>query len=230
LNNGQKGEVSDVKLNGYWLCNCEDGSVPGANGRCGSGTTCPAGSRPGSSGCFATQAVLKPPKLQQLEIWFVRIIYIVWSLVGTLSFLFLIVLGYRYTISRGDVTKITEIRQKILYYIIGLALVFLAVPILTTVFRVMGINRDVECYNVNMPGFQFFFADLCTDPNGSVTDPCDAEDIINDIRRGVTGDTRLACSQRGQTKSCSGLGSVLVKFCCTNSQVWAVIPSVSTCQ
>jgi hypothetical protein len=198
---GRKLEVSDVKLNGYWLCMCEDGSSPGANGRCGGSTTCPPTGRPGTTGCFAVQSVLKPPTFQQLEIWFVRLIYVAWSLVGTLSFFFLIVLGYRYTISRGDSTKITEIRQKIIYYIVGLALVFLAVPILTTVFRVMGINRNVECYNVNMPGFQFFFTELCTDPNGAVSgevvaDPCSVTNATGKTCNLGTGTSKVCPTGR----------------------------------
>lgn len=168
--------VSDVQLNGYWLCKCNDGakSDPGRNGICGDASADCSG-LPGSNGCTAQQATIKPPKLQQLEIWFVRVLYAIWALVGSLSFIYLMVLAYRYVITRGDVTKITEIRQKIIYYFIGLAVVFLAVPILTTVFRVLGINRNVECYNVQMPAFQFFFTDLCTDPDGTIaTNPCSA--------------------------------------------------------
>lgn len=182
------------------------------------------------------EAVLRPPALQQIEVWFVRIVYVIWALVASFSFFFLVALAYQWLISRGDVTKITEIRQKIIYYFIGLALVFLAVPILTTVFRLLGINRDVKCYDVAMPGFQFFFTDLCTDPRGVQTDPCDLNDIIADAIRGTTGESKYACPVRGEIKNCSitttedsdgdgqpdSIEIPFLGFCCTTNgdQVW----------
>jgi len=177
---GESEEPSDVKdFRGYWLCFCNDASRSAPNPdtfKCGpAGDTCDKDEGPGDPGCFAEQSVPKPPTLQQLEIWFVRIVYAIWALVGSFSFFFLVVLGYRYLISRGDVTKITEIRQKIIYYIIGFVLIFLAVPILTTFFNLLGVNEDFDCYNVEMPGFQFFFTDLCTDAGGAaLDDPCSA--------------------------------------------------------
>ncbi len=113
-------------------------------------------------------AQLKPPALQQIEVWFVRILYAIWGLVASLSFLLVVKMGFDYLISRGDPTKITEVRKRIINYLIGFALVFLAVPILTTVFRLLGINESAQCYNVNMPGFQFFYGSLCTDPKGVI--------------------------------------------------------------
>jgi len=148
---------------------------------CCAGTIIPGS--PGISECPTGQtkliAQLKPPALQQIEVWFVRILYSIWGLVASLSFLFLVKLGYEYIISRGDPTKITEVRKKIVNYLIGFALVFLAVPILTTVFRFLGINTNAQCYNVSMPGFQFFYSSLCTDPKGVIAarfaaDPCTA--------------------------------------------------------
>lgn len=121
---------------------------------------------------------LKPPALQQIEVWFVRILYAIWALVASLSFLLIVKLGYDYMITRGDVTKITAIRQRIINYAIGFALVFLAVPVLTTVFRFLGINENVDCYNVNMPGFQFFYTSLCTDPRSTVVEnPCNLANV-----------------------------------------------------
>lgn len=219
---------------GQFLCLCNDRSVPLGNQKCGpSGAlSCVAETNmvvltpsdngyrvgePGDPGCLAKVATLKPPTLQILEIWFVRILYIVWAIIGSLSFFYLVVLGYRYMISRGDVTKITEIRQKIIYYIIGVGLVFLAVPILTTIFRLMGINDDVDCYNVEMPAFQFFFAELCTAPNMAFYcyNPDDFE-------------TGLACQVPGQTVRCNNLtnGGVAngIYFCSiSDDQTWRVV-------
>ncbi len=166
--------------------------------------------RKGSDGYYYCQdgsrAVFKPPKLQQLEIWFVRVVYALWALIGSLSFLYLVLLGYRYMITRGDVTKITEIRQKIIYYIIGFALVFLAVPILSTVFRVMGINKDVDCYDVSMPGFQFFFTDLCTASADEVAEKCS-------VAPGT------ACSIVGQRVTCRD-GAEIYTYICNSNAVW----------
>lgn len=201
-----------------------------------SGTTIDPSNPPRSgSGRFLcpdnNDAILRPPALQQLEVWFVRVIYVIWAAVASFSFFFLVVLAYRWLISRGDVTKITEIRQKIIYYFIGVALVFLAIPILTTVFRVLGINKSNQCYNVNMPGFQFFFADLCTDPRSVVTDPCSFSAIVEDIARGISGESRYACPVRGEIKTC-GTRTLGFGFCCTNddNQVWVsyfIAPFVS---
>lgn len=180
---GNQVEPTDIKdISGYWLCPCnQDPQLPSSQtGKCGPVTaSCDTtkGARYGDPGCPAVRSTLKPPTLQQLEIWFVRIVYVLWGFVAAFSFFFLVALGYRYMITQGDVTKTTEIRQKIIYYIIGFILVFLAVPIITTIFRLLGVNNNVGCYNVNMPGFQFFFTDLCTDPLNKVggelaSNPC----------------------------------------------------------
>ncbi|MCA9381583.1 hypothetical protein KC678_04925 [Candidatus Dojkabacteria bacterium] len=173
--NGNVTEPTDRRdSSGWWLCPCLDDKLPAnSTGICPGASVSSCSGITGSPGCPAAKASLIPPTLQQIEFWFVRIIYVIWTLVATFSVFYLLVLGYRYMLTRGDVTKITEIRQKIIYYIIGFALVFLAIPILTTVFRLLGVNSQVDCYNVNLDeiGFQFFFTDLCTAPN-FVEDPC----------------------------------------------------------
>lgn len=172
---------------------------------------CPDGSAAG----------LKPPTLQQLEIWFVRIIYVVWGLTASFSFILLIILGYQYMISRGDVTKITQIRERIIKYIFGVAIVFLAIPILTSFFNVLGISQNVSCYNVEMPGFQFFFYNMCTDPRGVDTNPCELSDLFNGLGATGGGDN-YACSSSYQFKPAQACGTVLgglagvagIGFCC----------------
>ncbi len=154
----------------------------------------------GSGAIISTEkALLRPPKLQQAEVWFVRVVYIVWGLVGSFSFLMLVYLGYQYTITRGDVTKITAIRQRIINYVLGFILVFTAIPILTTFFRVLGLNGDVKCYQFDtLPRFQFFFPELCTDPKGlMVGDPC------NFSQPDASG---YACAPEGQTHTCNQVG------------------------
>jgi len=168
-------------------------------------------------GCPAGQAKIiaqiKPPTLQQIEVWFVRILYAIWGLVASLSFLFLVKLGYEYTISRGDPTKITEVRKKIVSYIIGFSLVFLAIPILTTAFRLLGINTNAQCYNVNLPGFQFFFTSLCTDPKGVIAakfaaDPCAAFDSGSEPEGVICKGT----SYEGQTTGACPAGTGVIRL------------------
>lgn len=165
-------------------------------------------------------AYLRPPALQQLEVWFVRILYAIWALVATLSFLLIVKLGYEYMISRGAPEAMARVRDRIVKYAFGFALVFLAVPVLSTTFRFLGINDQVQCYNVNMPGFQFFYTNLCTDPKSVIaTDPCT---IISESIDPVTGTIspdviaqRTAeivgrvCQTPGEKKNCTILGITL---------------------
>lgn len=183
-------DVFGPDINGNFFC-CTSGSADADNNECTGGTK--------------IIAQIRPPALQQIEIWFVRILYAIWALVGSLSFLFLVKLGYDYLISRGDPTKITEIRQRIVSYIIGFALVFLAVPILTTVFRLLGVNNAVECYDVNMPGFQFFYTTLCTDPRGVTGGSIvDADSGCEAVSAGQTI-TGIECRQfEGVVRGCGG--------------------------
>lgn len=153
------------------------------------------------------QAVLRPPKLQVIEVWFVRILYVVWALIGAYSFYLLVALGYQVLISRGDPTSLPKIRQRIISYIIGFALVFLAVPILDTFFRLLGINKTVSCYDVQMPGFQFFFTTLC-----SGTDPCSFTPA--QIADGIV------CPIRNETRGCPSGGRTQVYRCDPNTQIW----------
>ena len=142
------------------------------------------------------KAILRPPALQQLEIWFVRILYIIWALVGSFSFLLLVGVAYEYIIRGGTSDQeLVKLRKRVINYIIGFALVFLAVPILTTVFRLLGINNDVACYNVAMPGFQFFFTGICTGNETYLRNYCEGS--------GVDWTEGLACPEIGASKTCS---------------------------
>jgi hypothetical protein len=164
-------------------------------------------------------AYLKPPALQQIEIWFVRILYVIWAFVGSLSFLLLVYLGYQYMLTRGDVTKITYIRQRIINYGIGMVLVFLAVPILGTFFRVLGVNGDVQCYSFEtLPRFQFFFPELCTDPkNVLVSDPCSLPDASG-FACAVEGENSKQC----QVNDGGGVGETLF-YVCTSEKIWEIV-------
>lgn len=140
------------------------------------------------------RAYLIPPALQQIELWFIRILYIIWALVASFSFALLVVLGYQYILRGGTSdNQLVELRKKIINYVIGFILVFLAVPILTTVFRLLGVNTDVECYNVNMPGFQFFFTSICTGNETYLRNTCESGGTLPD---------GLACSNPGSMIFC----------------------------
>lgn len=154
------------------------------------------------------QAILKPPKLQQLEIWFIRIVFAIWALVTSLSFLLLFKLGFDYMISRGDPTQITVIRKRIVNYIIGVALCFLSIPILTTIFNLLSINDEVDCYDeIAMPGFQFFFANTCTASSAEVASNC-----------GVPGfNLNDACSPNGARVDCTS-GQIPITYICTGNK------------
>lgn len=154
-----------------------------------------------------TRAVLIPPRLQVIEVWFVRIIYVAWALVGAYSFYLLVALGYQVMISRGDPTSLPKVRQRIINFIIGFALVFLAVPILDTFFRVLGINKTVSCYDVEMPGFQFFFTSLC-----SGSDPCAFTEA--EIGDGIV------CPIRNELIRCERFGEVFTYRCDNERQIW----------
>ncbi|RMD77220.1 hypothetical protein D6810_01525 [Candidatus Dojkabacteria bacterium] len=136
-------------------------------------------------------AYLKPPSLQQIEVWFVRIVYTIWALVATFSFVLLLGVAYQYMISRDAGGALAKARDRIAKYFLGFALVFLAVPILSTTFRLLGVNDSVKCYstltgggenNIGI-GFQFFFSDLCTDPRGRFADPQVILDMILEVLR-----------------------------------------------
>lgn len=178
-------------------------------------------------------AFVDPPALQQLEIWFVRIVYAIWAFVGSLSFLLLVYLGYQYILTRGDVTKITEIRQRIINYGIGTVLVFLAVPLLGTFFRLLGLNAEVECYNFEtLPRFQFFFPTLCTESDvNRILSFCDSTSGFDDVSDGrlacPTPNTRLDCpyDSAGNDTGSGGYNAFgdRMYFLCSNESVWVVV-------
>lgn len=188
------------------------------------------------------RATLKAPPLQQLELWFRRILYAIWAIVGSFSFVMLIYLGYQYMIRGGTSDQeLVKLRKAIINYVLGFALVFLSIPILTTFFTVLGINKNVTCYDVAMPGFQFFFPELCTDPNDTyVNNPCaiitDTVEALKkdnprisllDLNKGVVDEINnrrgIACVQQdaaNNVKSCNipaGIFSFDVCFICSEN-------------
>jgi hypothetical protein len=159
------------------------------------------------------RATLRPPTFQALELWFRRILYAIWALVASFSFVMLIYLGYRYMLRGGTTdSELVKLRKDIFNYIIGFALVFLSIPILTTIFNLLGIRDDVVCYDVAMPGFQFFFPKLCTDPYKVLVDnPCTQADA-----------TGYACNDIGKTSSAcfDRRTGTDIYYICTAGGIW----------
>ncbi len=118
---------------------------------------------------LTTNASIKPPTLRVLEYWFLRILYAAWALSGIVFTLILVFLGFKYMTSQGDAGAIADVRKRAVNWMIGLALIFLSYPVLHTLFNVIGISKT-DCYDqLNLPGFQFFFASACT--SGTTTTP-----------------------------------------------------------
>lgn len=179
------------------------------------------------------QAVLNPPTLQQLEIWFVRIVYAIWAISATFSFLGIVAIGYQYMISRGAPEATAKVKDRIAKFIIGFCLVFLAVPILNTIFRLLAVNDSVQCYsgltsNVGI-GFQFVFPELCTAPN--IENAVSGSEICNEILRlgrtqelSIGRSTGLACAQLGDQSPICGFNivnvTVGINFRCESGNTW----------
>ncbi len=186
------------------------------------------------------QAVLKPVSLQQLEIWFIKIVYFIWAFVATFSFVLLLGVAYQYMISRNAGSALAQARQRIFQYILGFALVFLAVPILSTMFRLLGVDDSIECYsglsgenNVGI-GFQFIFADLCTDPKGKYQDilghlgrvinrersksPTNPIAVLTALRNEIDKINGTACDERSFRENVQCIGNIKVSIACVNAR------------
>ncbi len=115
-------------------------------------------------------AIASPPKLQQLEVWFVKILYMAWGLSGVVFTFILIYIGFLYMTSKGNDKMMADVKTKLRNWFIGLVLIFLSYPVLNTFFRAIGINEDACYYDVTqtMPGFKFFFPTVC-DTSGATS-------------------------------------------------------------
>lgn len=188
---------------------------------------CPSGVYDGGETCDPI-AVLNPPTIQVLEIWFVRVIYLVWALAASVSVFGLLGISYQYMISRGAPEAQKVLRDRIAKFIIGLFLVFLAVPILNTIFRLLAVNDTVECYqgltsNVGI-GFQFVFPEMCTSPN--LERELTADQVCNLIQNsggtsgGLYSIQGRACSTPGQDQFCNPLDNLQIRIFCKEDLTW----------
>lgn len=67
-----------------------------------------------------------------------HILTIVFTIIGALAFLMLVISGFRYVISQGEPQKMAEIRRQIIYIIIGLVLAASADIIVTFILNQAG--------------------------------------------------------------------------------------------
>lgn len=113
------------------------------------------------NGTPETRAVPRPPTLRQLEYWFVKIVYLAWAAAGIIFTGILMWIGWLYMTSFRNEFLMADVIKRARSWVLGLAIVFLAYPILNTFFNVLGL-RQSECFEgINLPGFQFFFSNAC---------------------------------------------------------------------
>lgn len=230
-NQGQETQPQKSIEDGVYYCNMN--GVPGYQ-------PCNSGVFDNGSNCDAL-AVLNPPTLQQLQVWFVRIVYAIWAVAAFISVFGIIAIGYQYMISRGAPEATVKVKDRMAKFILGFALVFLAIPILNTVFRLLAVNDAVNCYqsltnnNIGI-GFQFVFPKLCTAPN--LVNAVDKADVCNEVARmynsgdlDVGTSTGLACAPDGVTTDVCGptFGNVTlgIGFAC-ESNIWVARWRVQT--
>jgi|GEM_PF-2735255 len=119
-----------------------------------------------------------PPRLRDMEVVLVQIVYFAWGAGGAIFTVILISIGFRYMFQGGDQQAQQELKDKGKRWAIGLVAFFLAYPVVLTFYNVAGIGgTGSECYEgIDTPGFHFFFPTVCTDPLAESTNalgnPC----------------------------------------------------------
>lgn len=113
-------------------------------------------------GTQTINALPRPPQLVQVQVWFIRIIYVLWGLSGVFFTLVLIYIGFLYMTSFGNDKQLSNVIKRFRNWMIGFVLVFLAYPILNTFFRVLNVEPNVCYTELSLPAFQFFFPNACT--------------------------------------------------------------------
>lgn len=110
---------------------------------------------------FEADAIPRPQSLRVLQVWFVRLVYIVWGVSGVAFTGLLIWIGFKYMTSFNNEYQLGKVIEDLRKWAVGLGIVFLSYPFLVTFFRVLPISRT-GCYaDINIPGFQFFFPEAC---------------------------------------------------------------------
>ncbi|MBD3362943.1 hypothetical protein GF362_04445 [Candidatus Dojkabacteria bacterium] len=111
-----------------------------------------------------------PPALQQLENYFLDFVYLIWAFVGTFAAFQLLYIGFQIMVSGFSPERLGKEYSKLAYWVVGLIGFFLAIPALHFVYNSLDI-RHTKCfyysdeekgYDLTLPGFTFFFKDVCT--------------------------------------------------------------------
>src|SRR3989344_4537917 len=124
-------------------------------------TSCPPGN---------VSAECNPPTFRQLEFTLVRLIYALWGFSGVIFLALMLYNGYLYMFSGGDEEKIREAQKRMVQWLVGIFLIFLSVPIVSTVMKIF--IGDGICYGqLQDPGFTFFFYDVCTSGDAPLPSP-----------------------------------------------------------
>ncbi len=128
----------------------------------------------------AIAANLVPPTLQQIENYFLDIIYIFWAFIGVYAVIQIVWIGIQFMTNATSPERMGNVVSKAMWWLIGLILAFIAIPALHFFFDVLNIqttkcyclkdNATGDCeesgdivYDLTVPGFTFFFKDACTD-------------------------------------------------------------------
>jgi hypothetical protein len=118
------------------------------------------------------KAVSVPPTLQQVENYFLDAVYIFWAFIGIYAVFRAIALGFEYMTNATAPERLGEVVSKLRWWLLAVVLAALAVPLLHYIYRIVGV-QSTRCYylddgneviyDLTVPGFTFFFKDVCTD-------------------------------------------------------------------
>lgn len=117
------------------------------------------------------RADLVPPTVQQVENMVVDIIYLIWGSLFIIGLVMLTYLGFQFIFGGNSPEKLGELRTKLGLWLLGLFFVVLAIPLVNFIYSLVGI-QTTKCYkfqkegsvvyDLTVPGFTFFFNDVCT--------------------------------------------------------------------
>ncbi len=113
----------------------------------------------------------EPPRLQELEVIAVRLLYAAWACGGIIFMVMLVLIGYTYMTSAGDQGKVESARKRGGQWIIGFLLFFFSQPIVATLMKGL-ISGNTTCFkDLTDPGFTFFFNSVCTNGDNPAVQP-----------------------------------------------------------
>lgn len=118
-------------------------------------------------------AAPKPPTLQIVQVWFVRLVYVIWAVSGVVFTLALMWIGFKYLTSFGNEYAQGGVIKDLRKWLVGLVLVFLSYPVLNTFYNILPLSETACFSDINVIGFQFFFPDACITTPEDIVSPGD---------------------------------------------------------